>query len=721
MKKTPNPEESVRDEQFGAENEATETSDMLNEESVSEIVADDVSLQETDPDNEEVTIEEDVIGESVNVSVDNDLPVTSEAVDANAEELPVEDLKPKKRQTVKTTPKLVISAKPLPESEKEISNPTEVETTGKDSEVSEDQYKDIKLPQVDYAGLPKQELAETLNLIVDNRPTNEIRDDVERIRIIFYKKHKAEIEDQKEKFLAAGGKLEEFTTEPDDSEKKVRIALEKYRQKRSDHGKVLEAEKHENLSKKYEIIEKIKDLSNREESINKTFNEFRSLQSEWHSIGIVPQSAIKDLWENYHHNVEIFYDYIKINKELRDLDLRKNLELKIALCEKAEELLIEPSAVNAFKLLQDYHNGWREIGPVPHELKNEIWERFKEATAKINKRHHEFFESQKDSQRKNLEAKIAIVEKVTEINLQEIKSFHDFEVKSNEIVQLQKMWRTIGFAPKKSNNKVYQQFREACDSFFEKKRAFYSENKDSQLDNLQKKTDLCIQAESFAESTDWKQTTDALIKLQKSWKEIGPVPRKQSEKIWKRFRKACDAFFEKKSNHFSDVDTSYADNLAAKQALIEELNNFDTALDVKPAFEKLKDIQRRWTSIGYVPFNVKEEISLAYKKALNVQFDRLNINDEDKNILKYRNKLDNVKSDPKFARKVRGEREKFYTRIKQLENDITLWENNIGFFAKSKTADSLISEVMEKIEDAKKTIRILEEKVKMIDHTGLDE
>lgn len=719
MKKTPNPEKSVRDEQFGAEENASETSALLNDETASIILTVEDKLPEQVVEEETIMVEE-TKAETTEV----ELPVDDQPVPAEGDagsEVVAEEVKPKKRPTVKKTPKLVISAKPLPEPEAELEVKAVTDTPSDPEIPAEDMYKDIRLPQVDYSTSTKNDLAETLSLIVENRPVNEIRDDVERIRILFYKKHKAEAEEQKEKFLAAGGKLEEFRPGHDDAEKKVRSALDKYREKRSDQGRVLEAEKHENLKKKYEIIEKIKDLANREESINKTFHEFRNLQNEWHSIGIVPQLAIKDLWENYHHNVEIFYDYIKINKELRDLDLRKNLESKISLCEKAEELLMEPSAVNAFRMLQEFHNSWREIGPVPHESKNEVWERFKEATAKINKRHHEFFESQKDSQRKNFEAKIAICDKVEEINLQEIKSFHEFEEKSNEIVQLQKMWRTIGFAPKKYNNKVYQRFREACDSFFEKKRAFYSENKDSQLENLQKKTDLCIQAESFMESTDWKTSTDSLIKLQKAWKEIGPVPRKQSEKIWKRFRKACDYFFEKKSSHFSEVDTSYTDNLNAKKALIEELNNFDPAIEVKEAFEKLKDIQRRWTSIGYVPFNVKEEINLAYKKALNVQFDRLNIDDEDKNILKYKNKLDSVRTDPKLARKVRGEREKFYTRIRQLESDITLWENNIGFFAKSKTADSMISEVREKIENARKTIRILEEKVKMIDHTGLDE
>ena len=580
---------------------------------------------------------------------------------------------------------------------------------------------DIELPQVDYSGYSKSELVETLGLIVDNRPPAEIREDVDRIKSLFYKKLRAETEDRKNKFLESGGKIEEYKIYVDPLDHRVKELLDKYREKRTDYSKIQEAEKNENLRKKYEIIDKIKDLVNREESINKTFHEFRALQNEWHTTGVVPQASLKDLWENYHHNVEIFYDYIKINKELRDLDLRKNLELKIRLSEKAEELLLEPNPINAFRLLQDYHNQWREIGPVPPESKDEIWERFKEATSKINKRHHEYFEKQKDDQRKNLEAKITLCEKVEEINLLDLKNFRDFDEKADIVVELQKMWRTLGFAPKKQNNRVYQRFREACDAFFEKKRGFYADNKEVQQNNLQLKTELCIQAESLQESTDWKATSDALIKLQKEWKDVGPVPRKQSERIWKRFRKACDHFFNRKAVFFADLDTSYEDNLKAKTAFIEELETFDPGADMQAAFERLKEIQRKWTDIGFVPFNMKEEITNRYRNALNMQFDRLKIGEDDKNILKYKTKLDNLKTNPKASRKVRNEREKFFTKIKQLEGDIVLWENNIGFFAKSSKAENMIKEVEEKIENAKKMIKILEEKVKMIDQSGLDD
>ena len=583
------------------------------------------------------------------------------------------------------------------------------------------QIDDVELPPVDYSGYSKHELVETLSLIVENRAPAEIRDDVDRIKLLFYKKLKLDADERKAQFLEGGGKIEDYRAWVDSDDARVKQLLEKFKEKKTDYNKVQEAEKYENLKKKYDIIEKIKDLVNREESINKTFHDFRLLQNDWHTTGVVPQSSLKDLWENYHHNVEIFYDYIKINKELRDLDLKKNLESKILLCEKAEALLLEPNPVNAFRFLQDFHDQWREIGPVPQESKNDIWERFKEATSQINKSHHEYFEKQKDDQRKNLEAKITLCEEVEAINLLEIMNFKDFDERADKVVEMQKIWRTIGFAPKNQNNKVYQRFRDACDSFFEKKRGFYSENKEVQLTNLQLKNELCIQAESLQESTEWKSTSDALIKLQKEWKEIGPVPRKQSEKCWKRFRKACDHFFNRKTVFFAELDTSYEDNLKAKLAIIEELETFPPSVDVHAAFEHLKELQRKWTDIGFVPFNMKDEITNKYRIALNREFDKLKIGDEDKSILKYKTKLDNLKTNPKASRKVQNERDKFFTKIKQLEGDIVLWENNIGFFAKSTKADTMIKEVEEKIDSAKKLIKTLEEKVKMIDQSGFDE
>jgi hypothetical protein len=421
-----NPDDSVREEQSGAIENALGTEDATQAENSQE------------PDSHEAA--EEAVEKKVK-DPENEEPEQVE----------------KSKQAVK---------KEEPEQDEESK-----QTVKKEEPHTEDShtFEDIELPPVDYSGYSKHELVETLGLIIENRPTLEIRDDVERLKILFYKKLKSESEERKNKFLEGGGKIEDYRQWVDPDDARVKHLIEKYKEKKTDYNKVQEAEKYENLKKKYDIIDKIKDLVNREESINKTFHDFRSLQNDWHSIGVVPQTALKDLWENYHHYVEIFYDYIKINKELRDLDLKKNLEVKVLLCEKAEELLLEPNPVNAFRFLQDFHNQWREIGPVPQESKNEIWERFKEATSQINKRHHEYFEKQKDDQKKNLDAKIALCDEVDAINLLEIKNFKEFDERADKVVELQKIWRTIGFAPKKQNNKVYQRFRDACDVFFEKK------------------------------------------------------------------------------------------------------------------------------------------------------------------------------------------------------------------------------------------------------------
>ena len=689
-----NPEESVREEQSGAVENASGTEETI----MSANALESESFEEPKPE------EDTILAEQTEEPI---LPDDSAPNDSVAEEMPME----KHLDTVVAVEVVeVVSERAIPREADEVNETDSVHD-----------FIDMELPPVDYSGYTKHELVETLALIIENRAPAEIREDVERIKILFYKKLKLESDERKKKFLEEGGKIEDYRVWIDPDDAVVKHLLEKFKERKTDYNKIQEAEKYENLKKKYDIIDKIKELVNREESINKTFHDFRQLQNEWHVIGVVPQASLKDVWENYHHYVEIFYDYIKINKELRDLDLKKNLETKILICEKAEELLLEPNPVNAFRSLQDFHNRWREVGPVPPESKNEIWERFKEATSQINKRHHEYFEKQKDDQRKNLESKIALCEEVESINLLEIKNFKDFDERADKIVELQKLWRTIGFAPKKQNNKVYQRFRDGCDAFFEKKRGFYADNKEVQMNNLQLKTELCLQAEGLQESTDWKVTSDSLIRLQKEWKDIGPVPRKQSERTWKRFRKACDHFFNRKTEFFAKLDTSYEDNLKAKLSIIEELEKFEPGQDVQAAFDRLKELQRKWTDIGFVPFNMKDEITNKYRDILNREFDKLKIGDDDKSILRYRSKLDNLKTNPKASRKVRNERDKFFTKIKQLESDIVLWENNIGFFAKSASADTLRKEVEEKIDNAKKMIKTLEEKVKMIDSSGLDD
>jgi Domain of Unknown Function (DUF349) len=569
--------------------------------------------------------------------------------------------------------------------------------------------------KIQYAALSKEDLVAILKDFIHQKAIHEIINDVENIKINFYKKHKADVERKRKNFIEAGGELEDFMPEEDPLEKELKELLKAFKDQKAEYTKVQEEQKQKNLEEKYKIIEEIKELSNKQESINKTFQEFRDLQRKWRSIGPVPQINVKNLWDNYHHHVEAFYDYIKINQELRDLDLKKNLEAKLVLCEKAEELLLETNIMNAFKILQELHDQWREIGPVPPDMRTEIWERFREATAKINKKHQDHFVSLKTEQKNNLDAKIILCEKAEELCNQEISSNKDWSRLSNDMMELQKVWKTIGFAPKKDNNRIYLRFRTACDAFFNRKRDFYSTIKEEQDNNLQMKTDLCVQAESLQESTEWKKTTEELIALQQRWKEIGPVPFRMSDKIWKRFRTACDTFFERKSKHYAEVDDSFESNLLKKNDLIREIEEYRTTENAEESLNKLKEFQRIWAEIGFVPLKMKEDILERYRAAINKKFDELQIDEGRKNLLKFRTKLENILDKPNSGQRIRQEREKYVSRLKQMESDIVLWENNIGFFAKSKNAESMIREVELKIEEAKKTIVLLSKKITMID------
>ncbi|WP_321344732.1 DUF349 domain-containing protein [uncultured Draconibacterium sp.] len=590
------------------------------------------------------------------------------------------------------------------------------EVNDADTKEPEKEEKPQKKEPVDYSNHSQVELVNALRDILEEDNDINLRDEIEAIKAVFYKNLNESLEEEKKKFIADGGAEEEFKPEEDPYERDIKDLLKKYRHIRIEHNKQLEAEKEENLQKKYDVIEKIKGLINNEESINKTFNEFRDLQREWREIGLVPQSKMKNLWDTYHFHVENFYDYIKINQELRDLDLKKNLEAKIKLCERAEELLVEESSIlKAFNTLQKYHEQWREIGPVPREQKDDLWERFKTATTKINKKHQEFFENRKVEQKKNLEAKTALCEKAEEIITEEISNHKEWDEKSKQLVELQKVWRTIGFAPRKDNNKIYDRFRTACDAFFNAKRAFYAKNKEEQQNNLQLKTDLCVQAESLKDSSDWKKTTQDFINIQKKWKEIGAVPRKHSDALWKRFRAACDFFFDKKSEHFSDVDTEQVDNLKAKEDLITEVKNFKPVKNTEENLESLKAFQRRWTEIGHVPFKKKDEIKVQFRDAINKLFDDLNLDDEKRNLLKFRNKMSSFSESSRGQNKMRMERDKYMNKMKQLENDLVLLDNNIGFFAKSKNAESLIEDVKKKIEVTKQKIELLKDKIRVID------
>jgi len=704
---------SVREEQFGEEINNPENT--VKKEEPSDRVKDVQKVEDADSEliNSDEITEKEVKKEEypnkaeekgqINVEENPDKPGEKEAI--------------KKEDSVDAGEKEAIKKEDSVDTGEKEPRKTEEEQ----NEAEEKEDEEIFVKSVDYSTFGKEQLVSRLTLLIEERPVNEIRNDIDRIKINFYKKHRSELEEKKKQFLKEGGELIDFMPGDDPLELKLKGLLQKFKKKKTDYIKILEANKYENLKEKYEIIEEIKYLVNREESLHLTFQEFRDLQNRWKVVGMVPQQKLKDLWETYHHHVEKFYDYVKINKELRDLDLKKNQEAKIKLCEKAEEIILDSNIDSSYDILQKYHDQWREIGPVPRESKTELWERFREITSKINKKHHLYYQDIKDKQKKNLEDKTKLCEQVEEINEQsDIKIPRNWEKTANEIKKLQKVWRTIGFAPRKHNNNIYKRFREACDTFFLAKRNFYTEHKEVQSINLKLKAELAVQVEELQNSEEWKQTTDTLIKIQRQWKEIGPVPRKNSEKIWKRFRAACDKFFERKSEYYSNRDEIFKNNLKLKNELIEEIEKYQPVDNADENFIKIQDFQHRWTEIGFVPFKQKDEIINKYKSVINKQFDKLNIDEFKRNKLKYKNKLEQLRESPKGSIKARNDREKFYNKIKSMESDVVLWENNKGFFAKSKNAESLIREVDEKIDQAKENIILLEEKIKMIDQSDLD-
>mgnify|MGYP000759386835 FL=1 len=567
-----------------------------------------------------------------------------------------------------------------------------------------------------FTGRGKEELVALFTRMLEEQPVQSIRRDVEALKIAFYRIRRAEVEAARRKFIEEGGAEEDFAPAVDGVEVQLKELFKEYRRRRDEFIANLEAEKEKNLQVKLGIIEELKELVNSDETLNHTFTKFRELQQRWKETGIVPLQNVKDLWETYNLHVENFYSFIKINKELRDLDLKKNYEQKIALCEQAEALVLEPSVVEAFHKLQKLHDEWRETGPVANEYKEVLWERFKAASSRINKQHQEHFESLKGEQVKNLELKTELCAATEELAAQPLTTRKEWNRASDRLLEIQKTWKTIGFAPKKDNNRIYERFRTECDRFFEAKRQFYSGVKAEMEHNLQLKTEICEAAESLMNSEEWKKATDELIALQARWKEIGAVSRRHSDAIWKRFRAACDKFFERKASHFASVDGEHEENLRQKLALLDEM----AAADVKAGgYDVIREFQRRWGEIGFVPIKQKDAVQKKYKAAVDALFNTLRGSERDRSMDRFKEKVSSLKASG--DRRLRTERDRLYNKVRQLEQDIALLENNIGFFSKSKNAEALIADVKAKIERAREDMAAAIEKVKLIDRQAQEE
>ncbi len=562
----------------------------------------------------------------------------------------------------------------------------------------------------DLSGKSKQELVDMFAILLENEPVQTLRKSVEAIKIAFYKLHRAEVDAARKAFEAEQGEGAEFTPVADPCEVRLKDLFKEYRRRRDEYIANIDSIKEENLKTKLAIIEELKELVNSDETLNNTFAKFRDLQQRWKDTGVVPQAKVKDLWETYNLHVENFYNFIKINKELRDLDLKKNYEQKLQLCEQAEALMVEPSIVDAFHKLQKLHDEWRETGPVANEFKESLWERFKAASSRINKQHQEYFDGIKQEQLKNLELKKELCSKTEALAEQPYTSRKEWNKASERLIEIQKMWRTIGFAPKKDNTRIYERFRSACDRFFEAKREFYAGVKSEMEHNLQLKQEICEAAEALQSSEDWKHTTDELIALQAKWKQVGAVSRRYSDQIWKRFRAACDNFFERKAKHFASIENEHDENLKKKLALIEEM----MAADIKEGgYDMIKEFQRRWSEIGYVPIKQKDAVQKKYKEAVDQMFGTLRGSERDRSMNRFKERLQGMKG--AGDKRLKNERERLYNKVRQMEQDIALLENNIGFFSKSKNADAMVADIREKIAKAKQELQLTIEKVRMID------
>lgn len=581
-----------------------------------------------------------------------------------------------------------------------------------DEERAQEEHADAETARnlEDISRLDKHRLVELFASLLQSKPVQQIRREAEAIKVAFYKLHRAENEQKRREFTEGGGAPEDFVPQPDADEARLKELFAEYRRRRAEYLANIEKEKEENLRTKLQIIEELKELVNGNETMNSTFNAFRELQQRWRETGIVPQTNVKELWETYNLHVENFYNYIKINKELRDLDLKRNYETKVQLCEAAEALMLEPSIVTAFRKLQDLHDQWRETGPVANEYKEALWERFKQASSRINKQHQEYFEQLKAEQQKNLELKRELCVKTEELSQQILTSRKEWNKANDQLLEIQKVWKTIGFAPKKENTQIYERFRTACDKFFAAKRDFYSQLKTEMDHNLQVKTEICEAAEAIMDSDDWKKTTDELIALQKRWKETGAVARRYSDAIWKRFRAACDHFFERKAAHFSSVDNEYGQNLERKRELLEKMK----ACDIQEGgYDAIKEFQRQWSQIGFVPIKMKDALQKEYKEVVDAMFATLRGSEHDRSMDRFRNKISSLKGSG--DKRLRAERERLYNKVRQLESDIALLENNIGFFSRSKNAEAMIQDVQAKIAKAKADMAEAIEKVKLID------
>lgn len=638
-----------------------------------------------------------------------------------------------------------------PAAEEKNTDDAEVVAEAEEAEEEEEE----QIPEDYYDNFTREQLVEELETLVEAEDINKVKTKVGMVKMAYLKltreENKEEEEDTEvkseepaetegkapeaeEKAPEAEQKEEsaEKENDTDDAEVKeeepvkeekkprdpiaarYRAAFRIYKTKREKYLIELEEQKIKNLEAKKQILDQLKEVISSEEPLKKSYDEFRGLQDKWREIGMVPKTEVNNLWQSYHFLVEKFFDKVKINNELRDLDLKKNLEKKVQLCEAAEELLLETSIIKSFKQLQELHQEWKETGPVPTDKKDELWDRFKNITDKINARRRDHYSKIREEQENNYNAKLALCEQVEEIVNVEIKGIKEWNTKTESVNEMLKMWKTIGPAPKVKNDEIWARFKGNLDAFFEKKKEFFNKLKEQQVNNYNLKLDLCNQAESIKDSEDWKETTRSLIDMQKKWKSIGPVPKKYSDKIWKRFRAACDEFFNRKEEFFGHIHEHEAENLTKKRELIDRVKAQEFGDKKNENLTILKGFQREWMSIGHVPIKEKDAVQKDFRKVIDEKMEQLKINEMEISTMNFKNRVENMKEGGDANRALYREKTQISNKISKLNDDINLWENNIGFLADSKNATLLKREFEKKIQRAKQDVALMQAKLKYL-------
>ena len=597
----------------------------------------------------------------------------------------------------------------------ETNKPVETPETEATASVAPNEETTEAAAAINTGKLTKDEILAKLKEIADN-PAGTPRSEMEALKQAYYRIRHNEEEELKKELIANGGEEKDFTAPADETEEQVKALVAEFREKKAKIAAEEEQLKAANYALKLQLLDQLKELCDSQDDFNKLYNAFKDIQQRWKEIKLVPQEHATELWKNYQAYSDKFYDIIKLNNQFRDYDFKKNLELKTTLCETVEKLATEPDVVSAFHQLQKLHQQWREIGPVNKELREELWSRFKAASTIINKRHQEHFEKLKEKEQDNLAAKTAICEQLEAIDFSQLKTFKEWEEKNKEVIALQEKWKTIGFAPKKYNVKIFERFRAACDKYFDKKGEFYRAIKAQMEKNMEAKRALCEKAEALKDSTDWKETTDKMIALQKEWKTIGVVPRKHSDSIWKRFITACDYFFEQKNKNSSSQRSTEQSNLAAKRELIAKVKELDESLPYDEALAILKGCMAEWNQIGFVPFREKDKVYRQFHEALDQQFDRLKVDQSDRKMQSFRNNLSEMSNGGNGKGRLFSERDKLMRTYERMKNELQTYENNIGFLSvSSKGGNGLLKEMERKIEKLKEDMALTVKKIDAID------